>query len=109
MTDADYANDLVLLANTPAQAESLLHSLEQAGGGIGLHMNANKAEFICFKQKRAIATESGKHVKLVDQFIYLCSNISSAITIIHVKNSSIITKLFRQSNFSISIFIIKIN
>ena len=28
MTDADYANDLVLLANTPAQAETLLHSLD---------------------------------------------------------------------------------
>ena len=28
ITDADYSNDLTLLANTPAQAESLLHSLE---------------------------------------------------------------------------------
>ena len=26
--DADYANDIVLLANTPAQAKTLLHSLE---------------------------------------------------------------------------------
>ena len=30
ITDADYADDLVLLANTLAQAESLLYSLEQA-------------------------------------------------------------------------------
>ena len=35
MTDADYADDLVLLANTPAQAESLLNSQEQTAGGIG--------------------------------------------------------------------------
>ena len=28
---ADYADDLVLLADTPVQAESLLHSLKQAG------------------------------------------------------------------------------
>ena len=28
ITDADYADDIVLLANTPAQAETLLHSLE---------------------------------------------------------------------------------
>ena len=28
MTDADYADDLALLANTSAQAKSLLHSLE---------------------------------------------------------------------------------
>ena len=28
MANADYADDLVLLANTPALTESLLHSLE---------------------------------------------------------------------------------
>ena len=28
ITDVDYANDISLLANTPAQAETLLHSLE---------------------------------------------------------------------------------
>ena len=42
--DVDYANDIALLANTPAQAESLLHSLEQAAGTIGLHVNADKTE-----------------------------------------------------------------
>ena len=36
ITDADYADDIALLANTPAQAETLLHSLEQAASGIGL-------------------------------------------------------------------------
>ena len=28
ITDADYANDIAILANTPTQAEILLHSLE---------------------------------------------------------------------------------
>ena len=28
ITDADYANDIAILANTPNQAETLLHSLE---------------------------------------------------------------------------------
>ncbi len=28
ITDTDYADDIALLANTPAQAETLLHSLE---------------------------------------------------------------------------------
>ncbi len=37
----DYANYLVLLANTPAQAESLLYSLERAAAGIGLYVNAH--------------------------------------------------------------------
>ena len=39
---ADYANDQVLLTNTPVQAESLLRRLEQATGGISLYVNANK-------------------------------------------------------------------
>ena len=48
--DADYANDLVLLANTPAQAEFLQHRLEQTAGDIGLHVNSNKT-FMCFNEK----------------------------------------------------------
>ena len=28
ITDADYADDIAILANTPDQAETLLHSLE---------------------------------------------------------------------------------
>ena len=39
MTDAD---DLVLLTNTPAQAKSQQHSLEQAARCIGIYMSANK-------------------------------------------------------------------
>ena len=42
--DADYADDIVLRSNSPAQAESLPHSLELAAGGIGLHVNADKTE-----------------------------------------------------------------
>ena len=66
MTDADYITDTVLLANTLVKAESLLHSLEQAVGGIILHVNANKAEFICFKQEGTISSLSDKLLKLVD-------------------------------------------
>ena len=36
ITDANYAPDLALLTNTPAQIESLSHSLEQAANSIGL-------------------------------------------------------------------------
>ena len=49
--DADYADDIVLLANTPAQAESQLYSLEWAAGGIGLHVNGDKTEYMCFNQR----------------------------------------------------------
>ena len=51
ITDVDNANDIVLLANTLAQAKSLLHSLEQAAGGIGLHVNTDKTECMCFNQR----------------------------------------------------------
>ena len=33
ITDADYADDIVILANAPTQAETLLHSLERASAG----------------------------------------------------------------------------
>ena len=48
ITDADNVDDIALLANTPTQVESLLHSLERAAGGIGLHVNADEIECICF-------------------------------------------------------------
>ena len=75
--DADYAGDLVLLTNTVGQAKSLLHSLEHAARGIGLSVNSDKMEFVCFKQDGAISTINGKCLKIVDQFAYLGSNISS--------------------------------
>ena len=77
ITDTDYANDIVLLANTPAQAESLLHSLEQAAAGIGLHINADKMEYMCFNQRGNTYTLRGGPLKLVDRFTYLRNSISS--------------------------------
>ena len=77
MTDADYIDDLVILANTHAQAKSLLHSLEQAVEGIALFMILDKTGFMCFKQDSAISRLNGKPMKLVNHFTYLVSNISS--------------------------------
>ena len=42
---------IALLADTPTKAESLLHSLERAAHSIGLHVNANKTDFMCFNQR----------------------------------------------------------
>ena len=75
--DADYANDIALLANTPTQAKTLLHSLEQVAGGIGLHVNTDKTEYICFNQRGKISTLKGGPLKLVDKFTYLGSSVSS--------------------------------
>ena len=35
-------DDLLILANTPAQTDSLLHDLEQAMRGIDFYMNSDK-------------------------------------------------------------------
>ena len=53
ITDADYADDIAILANTPDQAETLLHSLERAAASIGLHVNAHKTEYMCYNQKKS--------------------------------------------------------
>ena len=75
ITDADYADDLALLANRPNQAETLLHSLERATAGIGLHVNAYKTEYMCYNQTGNIATLDGASLKLVDKFTYLGSSV----------------------------------
>ena len=48
LTDADYADNIAILANTPNQAETLLHNLERAAAGIGLHVNAHKTEYMYY-------------------------------------------------------------
>ena len=77
ITDADYADDIAILANTPNQAEKLLHSLEQAAAGIGLHVNALKTEYMCYNQTGDISTLDRTSLKLVDKFTYLGSSVSS--------------------------------
>ena len=75
ITDAD---DIAILANTPNQAETLLHSLERATAGIGLHVNPHKTENMCYNQTGEISTLDGTSLKLVDKFTYLGSSVSSA-------------------------------
>ena len=77
ITDADYDGDLALLANTPNQAETLLHSLERAAAGVGLHVNAHKTEYMCYNQTGNTATLDGASLKLVHKFTYLGNSVSS--------------------------------
>ena len=74
ITDADY---IAILANTPNQAETLLHSLERAAADIGLHVNAHKMEYMCYNQTGDISTLDGTSLKLVAKFTYLGSSVSS--------------------------------
>ena len=68
ITDADYADDIAILANTPDQAETLLHSLERAAASI---------EYMCYNQTGDISTLEGTPLKLVDKFTYLGSSVES--------------------------------
>ena len=51
ITDEDYTDDIALLANTLAQAKTMLRTLEQATAGIGLHVNVH--DNICALIKEA--------------------------------------------------------
>ena len=77
ITDADSTDDIVILANTPNQAETLLHSLERAAAGIGLHVNAHKTEYMCYNPTGDITTLDGTSLKLVDKFTYIGNSVSS--------------------------------
>ena len=85
ITDADYADDIELLANTLAQTETQLYSLERAAANIGLHVNAHKTEYMCLNQTGDISTLNGRSLKLVDTFTHLgnrCSFFVSSLFLI---------------------------
>ena len=97
ITDADYADDIALLANTPNQAETLLYSLERAAAGIGLHVNAHKIEYMCYNQTGDISTRDGTSLKLVDKFTYLGSSVSSTEKSIDIRLTKALTAINRLS------------
>ena len=73
----NYVADIALLAYSPAQAETLLHSLERADADIGRQVNALKTEYMSFNQRGDISTLNGGPLKLADKFTYLRSSVSS--------------------------------
>ena len=79
ITDTNSADDIVLLANTPAQAKSLLHCLKKASRWHRPPCQADKTEYMYFNpnQREDIFTLKGGSLKLVDKFTYLGSSVSS--------------------------------
>ena len=69
--------DLAILTSTQLDSESLLYRLEQTARDISLFEYANKLKFMYDEKDGAIYTIFVKPLKLVDQFTYLGSNISS--------------------------------
>ena len=95
--DMDYADDTALLANTRTQSKSQLHSLEQAAGGIGLHVKSNKTKHFCFKREEALSTLSGSSLKLEDTFIYLDNSVSTTESDIDIRLAKAWTEIDRLS------------
>ena len=58
ITDADYADDIALLENTPAEAETLLHSLERPAGSIGFEVNVDKTEYMFLSKRWHLHTKT---------------------------------------------------
>ena len=97
ITDASYANDIALLANTPTQSETLLHSLERAATSTGLHTNAHKTGYMCFNQRGDISTLNGSSLKLADKFTYHGSSVSLTETDINTRLAKAWTAFNRLS------------
>ena len=93
ITDTDYADDIALLANTPTQTDSLLHSLEWTAAGIGFHVNIDIIEYMCFNQRANISELKGGPVKLVDKYTYLGSSVSSTENCINMQLAKALTAI----------------
>ena len=109
----NYIDDIALLSNTPAQAKSQQPSLEQTAGGIGLHVNPDKTEYMCFNRRGDISSLNGDPLKLVDKSTYIGSCISStkndfntriAKTWAAIDRLSVIWKLDLSNNIKRSFF-----
>ena len=85
------------MLNTPAQTETLLDSLERAVAGRGVHVKADKTEYVCFNQRGDISTGNGNSLELVDKFSYLRSSVSSTETDINTRLAKAGTAINRLS------------
>ena len=78
-------------------SETLLHSLERATAGIGLHINARKTEYMCFHQTGDISTLNSSSLKLVNKLTYLGRRVSSTETEIDTRLAKAWTAINRLS------------
>ena len=96
MTDVDNADDQVLLANTPAQAEPLLYNLELVAKGIGLFAKYDKKN-MCLNQDVVNYSLNGRPLKLVNQFTHRGSNISSTESDVNISIGKALTTIDKLS------------
>ena len=58
--------------------------LQEAPSGIDLNGKSDKIEFMCFNQEGVISSINSNPLKLIDQFIFLNSNISSTENYVNI-------------------------
>lgn len=70
-----FADDIVILAETPKDLETMIESLDQESSRVGLEMNASKTNIMTNSRKRTI-TVKGNRIEYVDSYIYLGKQVS---------------------------------
>ena len=76
-TDAGYADDIVFLEETEAQAQELLDTINENAQKLGLHINARKTKCLSTDNNRVHLALRGEPIEQVEEFKYLGSLISS--------------------------------
>eukprot|EP00116_Pleurobrachia_bachei_P001743 sb/3462005/ len=74
LTDADYADDLALLADTIDGAQVFLARLEESAASVGLHINGSKTKYMTNSidpDHSGIRASDGQLLEEVDDFVYL--------------------------------------
>ena len=77
ITDADYADDLVIFADSSRYAKNLLNVLEESGKTVGLKVNIKKTQHMNINSNKTVKSIDGEVLKNVDNFIYFGSEIES--------------------------------
>ena len=81
VTDADFADDIALLAGSLSDAQALLSSFESAANCIGLYLNEKKTEHMILNTQDhdfQIKTLNDMVLKCVDDYNYLRSSIRNS-------------------------------
>ena len=81
LTDTDFADDIALISGSLANAQALLHSLEQASNCVGLYLNESKTEYVnkCMSDSDfLIHTLNKTLLNMVSDYVYLGSYISTS-------------------------------
>ena len=81
LTDADFADNIVLINHCLEHAQALLHALESVANYVGLYLNKAKTEYVNFSENNSITeikTRNNTTLKQVDDYKYLGSYISSS-------------------------------